>query len=433
MQDIVPLNPKKPVPRLTGSSVPVTAVHIPKAATARPPVQPAPEKRPLFYNKETPTPTVSRVGYKERRLLLIIGVLLLTAVALAGFIFLPKADIRMVLRTAPLLVDQQLTVRANGGSEANTIPGTAFFREIQLEGDSPVTSTQIVGTKAKGSVRIVNSTSEEQKIKEQSRLVTNDGVLFYMQQHAIIQPNSSTTVIVEAAEAGEKGNISSQRLRFAALPAGTATLLYADVPTPLTGGTGKSVAVVQETDINEAKRVAGDQVKAQAEQEIKQELPKGWALLQESWNVEPQAFEVNAAVGDQKDSVHYTARITARVLGYEEEQLKKNLEQALNDRLDKEYMLFPGAISSTQTVKAVDWEKAEGVISARVTHTTIPRFSVDALRTKLAGRSSKEAKAYLEGLPGVRSSEIKLWPFWVQSIPHIEKRVNIDLQPDQAS
>jgi len=430
MRDILP-SPKKQSPRFTGSAVPVTAVHIPKAAP--PQSQPLPPKRPLFYRHDTKTPKVSRVGYKERRLLLIIGVLLLAAVALAGFIFLPKADIKMVLQTAPLLVDQDLTIRANSGDDPHAIPGTAFFREIQLEGDAPVTSTKVVGTTAKGSVRIVNKTSEEQKVKEQSRLLTDDGQLFYMQQHAIIPPNDAVTVQLEAAEAGEKGNISPQRLHFAALSAESASLLYGEVSTPLTEGAGKAVPIIQDNDINEAKKMAADKVKAQATQEIQQELPKGWALLNESWNVEPQAFDINAAVGDQRDTIHFKARIVARVLGYEEAQLTNRLETALNERLDKEYMLFPGSISSTQTVKSVDWEKAEGIISARVTHTTIPRFSVDALRTKLSGRSSKEAQGYLEGLPGVRSASIKLWPFWVQSIPHIEKRVNIDLQPDQAN
>jgi hypothetical protein len=123
--------------------------------------------------------------------------------------------------------------------------------------------------------------------------------------------------------------------------------------------------------------------------------------------------------------------MVVRVLGYEEKVLEERLRKALNENLTREYMLFPGPLSHTATVEKIDWETGEGIVNVRVTHTTIPQLSVEALRDKLAGRTKEEATKYLQGLPSVQSVDIKLSPFWVQSIPRIHSRVNIDLQSDR--
>lgn len=403
-------------------------------------------RRPLFWRgKKKPRrrwsfqwqPSRWRISPKERRLALGVFALLLVAVVLAGFIFLPSADVRLVLRTAPLLIDEKLTIEAEpalhvlADAGSATVPGTTFFRELQLQGDSPVTTTKVLGKKASGTVRIVNKTLDEQKIKENSRLITSKHVLFFMETAVFVPANNSTSVAVEAAEAGVEGNISPQRLTFAALPEGTSSILYAEAEQPFTGGAGEVVSVVADHDLEQAKETVAEAGRKQAEEEIKKELPSGWVLLPESWNVEPKSFETEAKVDDQRTSIPYAAKVVARVLAYQEDAFKEHLQKALEARLDKDHMLFPGDVSFSATVESVDWEKNEGVVVARVTHTTIPRFSIEALSDKLAGRSQPEAKEYLEGLPGVRAADITLKPFWVRAIPRIQKRIHIELIPEK--
>lgn len=439
--------------RFTGSKVPVANIHVPKQQIpAARDTAPSTEKgRPLFakrlFAKKAPggrelRKTSSggkprmRIGHKERRVVGILILLLVVVVLLAGWLFLPKADIRLVLRTAPLLVDEQLVLRSQDTSPTNVIPGTAFFRELSVEGTSPVISSEVVGEKAKGTAQIVNRATEEQKIVERSRLVTKDGQLFYMTNHAIVPPASGgtparATVQIEAAEAGEEGNIGPQRLDFAALDESSQTLVYAEVTQALTEGSGEEVRVVKEQDLKQAKSHAGEQARAQAEQEIRAELPEGWAILEESWTAELQSFETEASVDDREQAIPYKARIVVRVMGYEEQKLEERLRAALEERLEADFMLFPGPISFTKSVEEVNWEAAEASIGVRVTHTTIPQLSLETLQEKLAGRDKNEAVAYLEGLPGVRSGTVDLWPFWVQSVPRIEKRIMIDLEPEK--
>lgn len=377
-----------------------------------------------------------RIGHKERKIVAVLAALGVLALLLAGFIFIPKADIKLVLRTAPLLIDQKLTLAAEGTSGENIIPSAAFFREITIEGTAPVAGKEVVGAKAKGTVEIINRSTDEQKIKEKSRLVTADGVLFYMEGHAIVPPASGgvparARVAVEAAEAGESGNIKPQQLNFAALDAASQKLVYAQATAALAGGSGDEVAVVTEEDLDNAKKLAGQAVRDKAEQEIREELPKDMVLLEESWTAEIQSFETEAAIGAQQETIPYKTQVIVRVLAYNGHALEEKLRAALTSRLEKEYVLFPGPISYTKSVDNINWETGTGELTTRVTHTTIPNLKLETLREKLAGRSLDEANTYLQGLPGVSSVDLKLWPFWAKSLPYIQQRITIDLVPER--
>jgi hypothetical protein len=350
---------------------------------------------------------------------------------LAAVIFLPKADIQLVLRTAPLLVDETVTLKAEGVGEG-IIPGTAFFREVEVSGTEPTTGQEVIGVKTRGTVEIVNRTTEEQKIKEQSRLVTEDDQLFYMQQAVTLPPGPSRVAVeVEAAEAGEAGNIEPQKLYFAALDAGVRPLLYAEVATTLSGGSGDTVQVVTEKDLESARTSAGQTARRQVEPDIATELPEGWKILAESWSMEMESFDTTASVGGRETTIPYTARALVRVMGYEEKALEQHLRGALEQRMDAEYILFPGPLSFVPEVTNVSWDAGEAELKVRVTHTTIPNIQLPTLRGKILGQPVEEAKVYLEGLPGVRAVEVATWPFWVTAIPRIENRVQLDLRSER--
>ncbi|MBI1833855.1 MAG: baseplate J/gp47 family protein [Candidatus Andersenbacteria bacterium] len=447
----------KPPKKLPGAKVPVAALNVPKlvpkktsspklltgaveklkaASISRPTSKPVTSSANQFKNVtpvvRTKSKTTSmRLGGRERKLIAVISGLIIVVLGLAVYLFLPKATITLALKTAPLLLDETLTLQQTDNPQTGVIPATVFSREVHVEGAAPVTSTETVGAKATGVARIVNGTIDEQKIKERSRLVTEDGTLFYMQTHAIIPPQGAVTVAIEADLAGEGGNIEPQRLNFAALDTASQSLVYAMVDTKLTGGSGEQVLVVREADLTAARESAGATAKTQIEQEIRAQLTDEFTILEESWTGEIKAFETDAKEGTQQEAIPYKADVAVRVFAYKETALEESLRGALEARLDDEYMLFPEPISYTKSVGNVDWEKGEADLNVRVTHTTIPTFSIDTLQEKLAGRSEEEARSYLESLPGVEGVEVKLSPFWALGIPRIEKRIEVNLVSDR--
>ena len=186
--------------------------------------------------------------------------------------------------------------------------------------------------------------------------------------------------------------------------------------------------MVKEADIARARENAIIEARKQAEEEVRAELPNGWVALEESWQGEVNDFTTTATVDERLEEIPYTAQITVHVMGYEETALQKELQRALTAKLDQDYMLFPGPISFTKSLEAVNWETNTAEIAVRVTHTTVPMLSVDTLQDKLAGRDKDAALLYLRGLKGVKTANIELWPFWVRSVPTIMARVKVDIQ-----
>jgi hypothetical protein len=416
-----------------GSKVEVTNIHVKQPLPKMYGGVDSDKKRPLFMkaplkNKGERGNKKVTVGRNERNIVLMLAGLLLVAGVIAAIIFLPTATIVLRLKTAPLLVDEELLIAGKNEGGEKVIPGTTFYREVQVNGSVAVEGNETIGEKARGTVEIVNRTVEEQKIKEMSRLVTESDQLFYMTKHAIVPANSRTTVPLEASEPGEEGNIEPQKLNFAALDDSSQLLVYGEVTENLTGGSGEVIAVVSESDIVKAEKEAENKAKTRAEIEIREKLPTGWIIIEESWTSEMAAVEVKAEVGDKESTVEYNGRVAVQVMGVEKSVLEEKLRTALERRLDEDYMLFPGAISYSKTISDIDWEEASAKVVARVTHTTIPKISIDTLKDKLAGRSGEEAVRYLEGMRGVSSASMKLWPFWVKSIPRIEKRISLEFE-----
>ncbi len=407
--------PLPPVDTKPFSRTPVNGTKVPKKK-----IQPA-----------RPAAPKSHLGLRERKIAIVFILLLLAMTGVAAFLFLPKATVKLTLQTAPLLVDQDITLANASQASEGSVPATSFEKEVKVEGTSPTLTTEVIGTKAKGTVRLVNRTTTEQQIKEQSRLTSQNGTLYFMQKYAIIPANGTSSVEVEAAEPGTEGNLESGRLNFAALDSSAQSVVYAEVVSPISGGSGESVKVIKEQDIAAASDAAGQAARQKVEEEIRSQLKEGWTILEESWNAEEQDFQTTAEVGQRQDSIPYTASYIVRVMGYEDQVLQQKVQQALEGRLDADYMLFPGPISFTKSVESIDWQKQTATLTVRVTHTTVPSFSLATLREKLTGRGKEEAENYLRGLKGVQSVDIQLWPFWVQTIPYIDGRIIIDLIPDK--
>ncbi len=421
---------------MSGKQVPVSNIHIDDKTPDMYGGVDDPNKklkaRPMFVkaNKKMKSGK-ARLGRSERNLVLIITLLLVVAGGLAAVIFLPRAEIVLRLRTAPLLVDETVFMGSETAGDGAGVSANTFLKEATVNGSYKVQNREMTGTKASGTAYIVNKTSETQKIKEQSRLITEDETLFYMLKHAIVPPNGSVAVPIEAAEAGEQANIKPQRLDFAALDESARSVVYAQVNEAINNGSGEEVAVVGESDLEKIKEEAAMQAKVRIENDIKQALEADWSLLGESWSGEVVSLETSAEVGDREPSIDYTATVKMKVLGYKEAELDQKIKRVVEETIDEDYMLFPGEVSFTKKIENINWEEPSVLMNVRVTHSTIPKISLTTLKDKLAGRPAEETKVYLEGLPGVKSSTVELWPFWVRSIPRIESRILIDIESNK--
>lgn len=401
-----------------GANVPVTSIHVdvPNDQQNSPQIQPV------------------RLGHKEHSIALVFVGILALILVMAGIVFVPRAEVHITIQTSPLLVDE--TISFSSANTENSIPISVFQKDLQVSGTANVMTKEFIGNKAEGSVDIINRTLQEQKIKAASRLITDDGTLYLMKTHAIVPPAASSTpsrvsISVEAAEPGPNGNNQSGILNFVALDKSSQNLVYAEIVNPLTGGSGSKIAIVRDSDIDNARDESKRQAREQATGSAQKELSAGWAILDESVETNIINFDTDTQNGQESDTISYTTTAHVQGLLYETNVLDQYLIKVLERKLDKDYMLFPGPLSHTISIESIDWEASTATAHVRITHSTIPTLSIESLSSKLAGRSVQQAQEYVSGLTGVQSVTVKTWPFWVKRIPRIEKRTIISIEPER--
>ena len=124
--------------KLTGSKVPLTSVVSEEPTTRR-------RVKRVKRARDSVVLAPAKLGRRERRLLLFLVFIIVVASALAIIIFLPRAEVKLTLRSAPLLVEQTLhltgaasstdtgSVRKETGDGA-TIEAVALQRSVDVAG-----------------------------------------------------------------------------------------------------------------------------------------------------------------------------------------------------------------------------------------------------------------------------------------------------------
>lgn len=417
----------RPQPRLRGQSVPVTAIHVPTAKVPQ---------RTHEMESSPGSARHARLGGREKIIALVFLGLVILAAGLAAFVFLPTANVSLVLRTSPLLVEEELTIQEDGAPNSTSIDGRFFSEEIAISETYHVSGRKTVGEKATGTVDLINKSFDTQSLKEHSRLANADGKIFYITRGVTLPAAQATApvrvpVAVEAAEAGDEYNGVTGRLDFVALDEAARTFIFAEVSVAPAGGSGEQVAVVTADDISAAREAAAASAQTILAETVQAKIPSHWKLLGDGAHNKVLTFTANGAEGDELQTLDYTAQIQSRVIAYDESAVVEKIQSSLQAHVAAENILFPGPVSYDIVTPAIEDGATEVTIKVRTTHKTVPRVSIPSIRETLAGKSVEDAHAYVGGIPGVRSATIELTPRWLQSIPRIERRITVELLPEQ--
>jgi len=350
--------------------------------------------------------------------------------AAAVFFLLPRAEIKITPEVEPVSMD--LAIKASATAlkadfENGILPAKVLEVEENIDVAFPVKGFVEMGEKSSGRVTIINKTQEEQKIKGKSRLKTENGMIFTMDEPVIIAPKSSGVAKVSATEGGEEGNIKSGKLIFAALTKADEDILYAEVLEPFSGGTENKVPALTQQDIDEAKKQAigeiGETLREKIEQDLEKEIVKDDRLIR----LTSDKLESAEKVGTQISEFHLKGQARAEYFAFSQTELIALVEQIVKARIGEDKVLGKSLDFSVLVINKVDWDATSVFLSYPLQNIVHTNLEVSSLRKKLSGRTVQGALDYLYSLPGVKDVSIKLSPFWVKRVPGFANNVKIEL------
>ena len=129
------------------------------------------------------------------------------------------------------------------------------------------------------------------------------------------------------------------------------------------------------------------------------------------------------AVGEAADQADVTVKIAYSILVIPKSELTKAVASHLDKQIDKSKQKLGDEDILKSTVINVQSQKSSTVatLSISADSAAVPIIDTEGIKQQASGKKSGDIQKQLSGLPGVKSVEVKMSPFWVSKAPKAGK------------
>lgn len=314
--------------------------------------------------------------------------------------------------------------------------GVSFSEKKNITKTFPATESDFVERKAKGTITVFNAFSEEpQELIEQTRFWTPDGKE-YKTDHSIVIPGatildgeivpSSVDVPVTAQEPGDEFNIGPvPRFRIPGFQGSPKyDGFYGESKGSMTGGFIGETKVPTDEDFSAARLTVAGDIEDAAKTQLFLNLPDDTKVVDGTYEFSITDENIDYGESDS-DTFSITVFGEAKVIVFREDELIEVFENRVEEDVQvnlvvKDYTIDYGEPRANE----------EGFVSVAINVESVwtRPFDVDKFRSEAAGKDEAELKTLIFAIPGVSSGEVRLWPFWVNTVPDKENRIIVDVE-----
>lgn len=396
------------------------------------------EAKPLSKAKKASKDKKLKVPNFERfRLLLVlgaVGIITLIAFMIFAIFVWPKATITLKTEATPLSAVFELTTSGKATTldeEKDIIPSVLKAKDLKSDQKVTATGEQNNGQKASGSVTLTAKKCAPD-IGAPSNVsagtgVTTSGLYFVTQANATFAYDSSdgvscinyktNSVSITSQSAGEKYNVSNASFTVVGRSgiSGTGSA---------SGGTDDIETVLSQEDVNKASGKISDEDKDKFVEEFKKSLDEeGFYLIEATLKAKEPVIKASPAVGQSASEATVSITINYSVLMIPKEELKKAITNELNKQIDtKKQEIGSDDVLKDATI-SINSQKSSTVATLNINADTTAIAIIDtgSIKSQIGGKKTGEIKSLLEALPGVKSVEVHMSPFWVSKAPKASK------------
>jgi len=403
----------------------------------------AKDEKPAKPDKKAKEPKDSKVkipNFDRFRVmlgLLLVGLIALIVFIILGIFVLPKATITIQTTSSPVNASFNLTTSDSAKTldeTAGTIPATLKTSDFTNVESVQATGQQNNGDKATGSVSLsAEACSPSNPFVPPPAIpngtgVTAKGLTFKTQaattftitgasplgNNCFSYPSTSNTPI-SATSGGANYNITATF---------TAQGYDASGNGSTSSGTDKPVTVVSQTDLDNAQSKVSSSNADNFSKNFQNDLTNsGLYIIPSTLKAADPAVTSTPAVGQPASTVSVTIKTTYSALTVK----RSDLQQAINDKLQKQIKPTEQRLSSSDVVKSASVSVQNqnsptvAVLSINESTSAVPILNLDSIKKQSTGQKSGDISTNINLLPGVKSVSVKLSPFWVSKAPKTSK------------
>ena len=413
-------------------------------------------------------PSKFAMGAPSRKSLGTLVVASLVILLLISYVALPGATVTVTPEFN--VIEQSVNVTLANATVYGTNPsiGTGYVIayypiDVTIEQSFEYTSTGQIftGTNASGYVTLLNERSTSWPLVAFTRLETEDGLIFRIQEAVTVpaasgSPGSAEVFVIADEEdsygrvMGERGNIGPSSFVLPGLREDSQKELYGRSSGSMAGGMTEVTLKISEEDLTAADSLMGSELELAAEDELLAEIARrnelngtNLDLLTGYGAIEMDDPEVNTPthlVESIQDTFEVTGRLLVDGVAFNHDEFVTILEEALIDRKSPDRELIKIDTDSI-SYELVETDESPGQIKITATIKGIEAYEIDAetengaklvkkIREHIAGKPIKEAEDYVQNLSEINKVKISVWPVWAPTIPTVLENIEIKVDED---
>jgi hypothetical protein len=376
------------------------------------------------------------------------GLIVLIAFLVWANVVAPHATVVVSAKTT----GQALSTPVTLGTDQTTSTDAATIKSIEQTEkstqtvDFTATGSKNVGDKATGTVKLSQQSLSPTTVPAGTHLTASDGHVFILNNNANVPASTgpptcfpvycpgSVTVTVTAAEGGADYNGASGSLSGA--PSG----VTASFTSSASGGTDKTVPMVTQSDVENAKEQIAQQNQDDMKSKVLAKFSKDDIVIDSSLTSSGGDPTSSPAIGEEAadGKAKLTVEITYTMTGIAKDELNSYLDDAFDKTLTNkdQQRVYDNGLKSVKfddfkagdkATKAGDADKPD-TATLSTTAQVGPKINDDQIKDLAKGKPSGEVMADIKGIDGVSDVSVKLSPFWVSGVPDDVKKISIEFK-----
>lgn len=380
-------------------------------------------------------------GGVRRWVIGLLGLSFLVFVLCTTFVF-PHAKVTVFPTKNTKKVSFTLTVDKDIASidpEKDLIPAEIFSLKKEKSQQFQATGRKKVEKKAQGTIKIYNAySSKPQTLVRTTRFVSEGGKLFRIPKTVVVPPakvenGKITPTYVEAKvyadEPGAEYNIGPSRFTIPGFKGSPKyDGFYAVSEEPMTGGKAGEVSYVTEEDKENAVNKLKEGLLQEAKAELQKQIAKDLTIVDKALAAEIESSQTEPEVGQEAKKFTLTLKAQAQAFAFRPQYVEKLVQEKIKAQAPSDYTLVEDTLTINYKDPVLNFEKGKGTFKVEAKQDVAWEVKESKLKKMLAGKNEVQSRKAVTGFPEIKTLRVKLWPFWLRSIPSDESKINIEVK-----
>jgi len=396
------------------------------------------EPKPM--TKTMPARPVKHLDPLFKKILWPIVVVIVLLIGAAGYLVLPKADVKVFVlaetlqKSLPIVISGKITKPI---TEDKVFPGKLIEANKEQTQKFPATGKKNLGGKASGTITITNNFDSTNHALAIGTKVANSSKTF-LTKKAVTVPGAtlqnggivpgSVKVDIEAENPGSDYNIKAGSFTILGLPSNQQKLITAASTADLAGGFTKEVQVVSQTDYDAAKKQLLDKMTEDLDKELKTQA-KTLKVLDKAVVFPDPEIVAMPKVDEEATEFELKIKSKKQILAFDFGEFKDFLLKLLEKEAPSDKMVtIPSDDNIGFVVNLATYDKEELNLAANIEAKISSRISAEKIKSQIIGKSATDVINFINGQDGVSKTEIKFWPDFWHKMPDLAQNITVSIE-----